>query len=62
VKDCAADLISTLQTLKPDEIARAEIELFPFLAASLQFGTWKWDPELGLIEGKPYQNRVLFGF
>lgn len=61
IRDCLDSLISEWRTTDPLKMANPERQLFPFLAASVQFGTWKWDPANGLVEGKPYRQRELYG-
>lgn len=53
LKDQAGGLIADLRKDHAAEVERAAKQLFPFLAASLKFGTWKWDPAQGLIKGNP---------
>ncbi len=61
IKDCLDGLIAEWRMADPLKVANAERQLLPFLAASAQFGTWKWDPANGLVKGKPYRQRELFG-
>jgi hypothetical protein len=61
VKDRVSETIANLRRTSQSEVDKAEMMLFPFLAASEQFGTWKWNPEYGLKTGRPYKQRDLIG-
>jgi hypothetical protein len=61
VKDRVGETIANLRRTSQSEVDKAEMILFPFLAASEQFGTWKWNPEYGLKEGRPYKQSASMG-
>jgi hypothetical protein len=61
LKDRVSETIATLRRTSQTEVGEAEMILFPFLAASEQFGTWKWNHEYGLKTGRPYKQRDLIG-
>ena len=61
IKTLLEGLITERRATDPAKMATAENQLFPFLAASAQFGTWKWNPMNGLVKGEPYRQRELFG-
>lgn len=61
IKTFLESLIGKWRITDPAKVATAEKQLFPFLAASAQFGTWKWNSMSGLVKGKPYRQRELLG-
>lgn len=60
IKTFLESIIDKWRMADPAKVATAEKQLFPFLAASARFGTWKWDSANGLLKGKPYRQRELF--